>query len=54
MSSHSPTVRLFASLLTTAGDVVGTRSFGRIISTRFATGESRSSRQVEFAMKLVF
>jgi hypothetical protein len=36
------------------GNVVGTPSFGRISSTRFATGESGSSRQVQFALKLVF
>jgi len=36
------------------GNVVGTPSFGRITNTRFATGESGSSRQVQFAIKLVF
>jgi hypothetical protein len=36
------------------GNVVGTPSFGRITSTRFATGESGSSRQMQFALKLVF
>jgi hypothetical protein len=36
------------------GNMVGTPSFGRITGTRFATGESGSSRQVQFALKLVF
>jgi len=36
------------------GNVVGTPSFGRITNTRFPTGESGSSRQVQFALKLVF
>jgi hypothetical protein len=36
------------------GNVVGTPSFGRISNTRFPTGESGSSRQVQFALKLVF
>lgn len=36
------------------GNVVGTPSFGRITSTRFPTGESGSSRQVQFALKLIF
>jgi hypothetical protein len=35
-------------------NVVGTPDFGRIISTRFPTGESGSSRQVQLALKLVF
>ncbi|MGH9826579.1 MAG: TonB-dependent receptor, partial [Blastocatellia bacterium] len=35
------------------GNVVGTPSFGRITSTRFPTGESGSSRQVQFALKLI-
>jgi hypothetical protein len=34
--------------------VVGTPAFGRITSTRFPTGESGSSRQIQFALKLVF
>jgi hypothetical protein len=34
------------------GNVVGTPSFGRITNTRFPTGESGSSRQVQFALKL--
>jgi len=38
----------------TPGNVVGTPAFGRIISTRFPTGESGSSRQVQFALKLIF
>jgi hypothetical protein len=36
------------------GNVVGTPSFGRITNTRFPTGESGSSRQVQFALKLMF
>lgn len=36
------------------GNVVGTPAFGRITSTRFPTGESGSSRQVQFALKLSF
>ncbi|MCI0388422.1 MAG: TonB-dependent receptor [Acidobacteria bacterium] len=36
------------------GNVVGSPSFGRITNTRFPTGESGSSRQVQFAVKLVF
>jgi hypothetical protein len=36
------------------GNVVGTPAFGRITSTRFPTGESGSSRQVQFALKLEF
>lgn len=35
------------------GNVVGTPSFGQIISTRFPTGESGSSRQIQFGMKLI-
>lgn len=34
------------------GNVVGTPSFGRITSTRFPTGETGSSRQIQFAVKL--
>ncbi|HKE56119.1 MAG TPA: TonB-dependent receptor [Pyrinomonadaceae bacterium] len=34
------------------GVVVGTPSFGQITSTRFPTGESGSSRQIQFALKL--
>jgi hypothetical protein len=33
---------------------VGSTSFGVITSTRFPTGDSGSSRQVQFAMKLIF
>jgi hypothetical protein len=36
------------------GIVVGTPSFGQITSTRFPTGESGSSRQIQFAMKITF
>jgi hypothetical protein len=36
------------------GNVVGTPAFGRITSTRFPTGESGSSRQIQFAVKLLF
>ena len=36
------------------GNVVGTPAFGRITNTRFPTGESGSSRQVQFALKLMF
>lgn len=36
------------------GNVVGTPAFGRITNTRFPTGESGSSRQVQFAVKLIF
>jgi hypothetical protein len=36
------------------GNVVGSPSFGRIVNTRFATGESGSSRQIQFALKLMF
>jgi Carboxypeptidase regulatory-like domain/TonB dependent receptor len=36
------------------GNVVGTPAFGRIINTRFPTGESGSSRQVQLALKLIF
>ena len=34
------------------GVVVGTPTFGQITSTRFPTGESGSSRQIQFAMKI--
>jgi outer membrane receptor protein involved in Fe transport len=34
--------------------VIGNPSFGLITSTRFATGDSGSSRQVQFALKLIF
>lgn len=36
------------------GNVVGAPGFGRITRTRFSTGESGSSRQVQLAVKLVF
>jgi len=36
------------------GNVVGSPSFGRITNTRFPTGESGSSRQIQFAMRLMF
>ena len=36
------------------GNVVGAPDFGRITRTRFPTGESGSSRQVQLAVKLVF
>ena len=35
------------------GNVVGTPGFGRITNTRFPTGESGSSRQIQFALKLI-
>ncbi len=35
------------------GNVVGSPAFGRITNTRFPTGESGSSRQVQFALKLI-
>lgn len=35
------------------GNVVGTPTFGRISSTRFPTGEAGSSRQIQFAVKLI-
>jgi hypothetical protein len=36
------------------GTVVGTPSFGQITSTRFQTGESGSSRQIQFAVKISY
>jgi hypothetical protein len=36
------------------GNVVGSPIFGRITNTRFPTGESGSSRQVQFALKFIF
>ena len=36
------------------GNVVGSPSFGRITSTRFATGELGSSRQIQLGVKLMF
>jgi hypothetical protein len=35
------------------GNVVGTPAFGRITNTRFPTGETGSSRQIQFAIKLI-
>jgi len=35
------------------GNVVGSRFFGRITNTRFPTGESGSSRQIQFALRLM-
>ncbi|HEY6802707.1 MAG TPA: carboxypeptidase regulatory-like domain-containing protein [Pyrinomonadaceae bacterium] len=36
------------------GNLVGSPAFGRITSTRFPTGESGSSRQIQFAVKLYY
>jgi len=36
------------------GAIVDTPAFGRITATRFPTGDSGSSRQVQFALKLMF
>jgi carboxypeptidase family protein len=36
------------------GRVVGSQTFGQITNTRFATGDSGSSRQLQFALKLIF
>lgn len=36
------------------GNLVGSPAFGRITNTRFPTGESGSSRQVQLALKLIF
>jgi hypothetical protein len=36
------------------GNVVGSPGFGRITNTRFPTGESGSSRQVQLGIKLIF
>jgi hypothetical protein len=36
------------------GRTVGTTNFGVITNTRFPTGDSGSSRQVQFALKLIF
>ena len=35
------------------GNIVGTPAFGRITNTRFPTGETGSSRQIQFALKLI-
>jgi hypothetical protein len=34
------------------GNVVGTQAFGSLTSTRFPTGESGSSRQIQFVIKI--
>jgi hypothetical protein len=36
------------------GRVAGSPGFGRILNTRFPTGESGSSRQVQLGLKLIF
>ncbi|MGB7623006.1 MAG: carboxypeptidase regulatory-like domain-containing protein [Terriglobia bacterium] len=36
------------------GRVVGASNFGQIASTRFGTGDSGSSRQIQFALKFMF
>ncbi len=36
------------------GNVVGSPTFGRITNTRFPTGESGSSRQMQFALKFIY
>ncbi len=36
------------------GSIVGSSTFGLITNTRFPTGDSGSSRQLQFAMKLIF
>lgn len=36
------------------GRFFGSSSFGKILNTRFPTGDSGSSRQLQFAMKLIF
>ena len=36
------------------GRVAGSATFGRITNTRFPTGESGSSRQLQFALKFIF
>ena len=36
------------------GNIVDTPAFGRITNTRFPTGESGSSRQVQLALKVIF
>ena len=35
------------------GNVAGSPSFGRITNTRFPTGESGSSRQIQFGLRLI-
>jgi hypothetical protein len=36
------------------GNVVGSPAFGRIVNTRFPTGESGSSRQIQLGVKLTY
>jgi len=36
------------------GNAVGTPTFGQITNTRFPTGESGSSRQIQIAVKYSF
>jgi carboxypeptidase family protein len=36
------------------GRVAGSAAFGRIVNTRFPTGDSGSSRQLQFAVKFIF
>jgi len=36
------------------GRIVGTPAFGRVTNTRFPTGDSGSSRQLQFALKFLF
>ena len=36
------------------GNVAGSPAFDRIVNTRFPTGESGSSRQVQLGVKLTF
>src|SRR5262245_6408020 len=36
------------------GNIVGSPNFGRVTSTRFPTGEFGSSRQIQFAIKMLF
>ena len=36
------------------GRVVGASNFGQVTNTRFGTGDSGSSRQIQFALKFMF
>jgi len=36
------------------GNVVGSPAFARITNTRFATGESGSSHQIQLAVRMMF
>ncbi len=36
------------------GRIAGTSSFGKVLNTRFAPGDSGSARQIQFAVKFVF